>query len=195
MGDDLSTGAKIGIGLVILCFLIAIVLALLMVVKNITNSGANQMESGLNQMMQTTYDDYDQKIVTGTKVSSAVKLFQGENMAIVVNSKFQGSNSIYQYGLKLDGFTDKTKLDDDTNNAYGSVRTIDNDTGTNFKLRDDKVSYGAAPEQPAAFNLNTRPMDASGFPTYVRSNAKYMSYLIKDETDTIIGIYFILQAS
>lgn len=29
MGDDLSTGAKIGIGLVILCFLIAIVLSLL----------------------------------------------------------------------------------------------------------------------------------------------------------------------
>ena len=65
MGDDLSTGAKIGIGLVILCFLIAIVLSLLMVVKNITNSGANQLESGLGQMMATTYDDYDQKIVTG----------------------------------------------------------------------------------------------------------------------------------
>lgn len=84
MGDDLSTGAKIGIGLVILCFLIAIVLSLLMVVKNITNSGANQLESGLGQMMATTYDDYDQKIVTGTKVTSAIKLFSGEPIGIVV---------------------------------------------------------------------------------------------------------------
>ena len=83
MGDDLSTGAKIGIGLVILCFLIAIVLSLLMVVKNITNSGANQLESGLGQMMATTYDDYDQKIVTGTKVTSAIKLFSGEPIGIV----------------------------------------------------------------------------------------------------------------
>ena len=43
MGDDLSTGAKIGICPVILCFLIAIGLSLLMVVKNISNSGANQL--------------------------------------------------------------------------------------------------------------------------------------------------------
>lgn len=193
MGDDLSTGAKIGIGLVILCFLIAIVLALLMVVKNITNSGANQMEGGLNQMMQTTYDDYDQKIVTGTKVTSALKLFQNENMAIVVNSKHLNADSIYLYGMKLQGFTTKTKLDDDDNNAYGSVVTISNDTGSSFKVRDDKVSYGATPESPAQFNLNTRPVDASGYPTFVRSNAKFMSYLIKDSTDTIIGIYFVKQ--
>lgn len=191
MGDDLSTGAKIGIGLVILCFLIAIVLSLLMVVKNITNSGANQMEGGLNQMMQTTYTDYDQKIVSGTKVKSAVKLFEGENIAIVVNTHYEGDEGyIYQYGLQLDGFSDKAQMSNDEENAYGAVRYIQNDTGANFKLREDGVTYGAVPESPAQFHLNTRPMDASGLPTYVRANAKYMAYLIKDSTETIIGIYF-----
>ena len=112
MGDDLSTGAKIGIGLVILCFLIAIVLSLLMVVKNITNSGANQLESGLGQMMATTYDDYDQKIVTGTKVTSAIKLFSGEPIGIVVVTGLcqdAGTNGGYCYGALLDGYQQEGK--------------------------------------------------------------------------------------
>lgn len=197
MGDDLSTGAKIGIGLVILCFLIAIVLSLLMVVKNITNSGANQMEGGLNQMMQTTYTDYDQKVVSGTKVTAAVKLFEGENIAIVVNTHFGGNDSIYNYGLILKAGGALGPMAADTNDTYGdtceigSVGSWTSSSGdTVFGLRPDTVSYGATPSSPAKFNLNTRPMEASGFPTYVRSNAKYMAYLIKDSTETIIGIYF-----
>lgn len=198
MGDDLSTGAKIGIGLVILCFLIAIVLSLLMVVKNITNSGANQMEGGLNQMMQTTYTDYDQKVVSGTKVTAAVKLFEGENIAIVVNTHFGGAdqNTVYNYGLQLQGFASPKDLDNDATKTYGKVMPLNGginsawDGGNDFGLRKDKVSYGATPVSPAQFNLNVRPMEASGFPTYVRANAKYMAYLIKDSTETIIGIYF-----
>ena len=188
MGDDLSTGAKIGIGLVILCFLIAIVLALLMVVKNITNSGANQLESGLNQMMQTTYDDYDQKLVTGTKVASAIKLFQGENIGIIVNTKFDKKDNYYLYGMLLEGATAGT-LPKDTINAYGEVYTL-----TKIDPRADGVSYGGTPKAPVAFNLNTRPITASGHPSYVRNSGKFMAYLIKDSTETIVGIYFVQQS-
>lgn len=215
MGDDLSTGAKIGIGLVILCFLIAIVLALLMVVKNITNSGANQMESGLNQMMQTTYDDYDQKVVTGTKVTSALKLFQGESMGIIVNTRHNGNNTCAIYGLLLNingvttPSTDGVMEGTDTPTCFTPTASANKSGnfiasanagdvylyGTNEvpDFRTDQASvYGEIPAK-TQFNLNTKPLSAQGTSSYVRSNAKYMSYLIKDSTETIVGIYFVLQ--
>lgn len=197
MGDDLSTGAKIGIGLVILCFLIAVVLALLMVVKNITNSGASQMEAGLGQMMSTTYDDYDQKVVTGTKVKTALKLFQGENIGIIVNSRYKGNDTPYNYGLLLSlpsstsgggGTATSTKNESHTSGAgtvYSNNVPIDANASGAYK-------YGEIPVK-LEFNLNTKPLDAAGYDTYVRDNAKYMAYLIKDGTETITGIYFVLQ--
>lgn len=215
MEGDLSTGAKIGIGLVILCFLIAIVLALLMVVKNITNSGANQMQSGLNQMMQSTYDDYDQTIVTGTKVKTAMKLFSGENIAIVVNTRYDGADCTFNYGLLLAECGNKTTaptqgvLPGDTGGAaYGDIYIWGTSSATNINptsgwtlsgttniMNPDGVSVqGAVPTGAAMFNLNTRPVDASGTQAYVRDNAKYQSFLIKDSTDTIIGVYFVLSA-
>lgn len=212
MGDDLSTGAKIGIGLVILCFLIAVVLALLMVVKNITNSGANQMESGLTQMMQSTYDDYDQTIVTGTKVKSAMKLFTGENVAIVIDTMYESTHHVFNYGLKLaqcgNNTTEATEINlpGDTGGAaygeayfWGSTAGVPsgswNLNGTTNIFNPDGVSVqGKVPTGASKFYLNSRPVDASGTIAYVRDNAKYQAFLIKDSTDTIIGIYFVLAA-
>ncbi len=189
MGDDLSTGAKIGIGLVILCFLIAIVLALLMVVKNITNSGANQMESGLDQMMSTQFDDYDQKIVTGTKVTTAIKLFQSENVGIVVNTKHSGNDTIYNYGLLLHSNEDGGDETDCVKKGAGELGDA-----YQFKKVPDERDAGAtrkaAVPNKIVFNLNTKPISASGTDYFIRTNGKFMSYLMKDSTGTIVGIYF-----
>lgn len=198
MGDDLSTGAKIGIGLVILCFLIAIVLALLMVVKNITNSGANQMEAGLDQMMATTYDDYDQKVVTGTKVVSAVKLFSSEPIGIVVYTDLcksavgkatQAAPGGYCYGRLLEKYTNKLELTSvaNENTAYYSqealMKSTDTDTYYTSKLHEDT-------SKAPLYNTNTRPLTASGQQTYVRTSAKFLAELIRDSSQTIVGISF-----
>lgn len=185
MGDDLSTGAKIGIGLVILCFLIAIVLSLLMVVKNITNSGANQLESGLGQMMATTYDDYDQKVVTGTKVSSAIKLFSSEPIGIVVITGLCQENSInggYCYGALIEGYEQEGT---NGNYSYKNSTAPTRNTGDTF--------FTANPKTPITYNLNTKPLTVSGTAQYVRDNGKYLAELIKDPTGTIIGICFTQQ--
>lgn len=186
MGDDLSTGAKIGIGLVILCFLIAIVLSLLMVAKNITNSGANQLESGLGQMMATTYDDYDQKVVTGTKVTSAIKLFSGEPVGIVVITGLCKDNNInggYCYGALIQGYTQEGT---NGNISYKNSTAPTRNTGDTF--------FTASPVSPVQYNLNTKPLSVSGSAQYVRDNGKFLAELIKDSTGTIIGICFTQQS-
>lgn len=190
MGSDLNEGVKIGIGLVIIIFVVTVVLGLLMLVKNLTNSSASQLEGGLNQILNTTYDDYDQQIVSGTKVTSAVKLFQGESIGIViVTGLCQESTNAkggYCYGLVIDGYDENG---DATNQSYVASSI----GGTSSPLtRDSSGTYWiGAPGK--TFNLNTKPMTVSGSAQYVRDNGKYLAELIKDTTGTIIGICFTQQ--
>ena len=62
MGTDISEGAKVGIILIILCALIAIVFSLLTMMKNITSSGSQSLQNGLDQLGDSEFQAYDQKL-------------------------------------------------------------------------------------------------------------------------------------
>ena len=70
MGSDISEGAKVGIILIILCALIAIVFSLLTMMKNITSSGSQSLQNGLDQLGDSEFQAYDQKVVSGTDVTA-----------------------------------------------------------------------------------------------------------------------------
>ena len=126
MGEDLSTGAKIGITLIILCSLIAVVFSLLTMMKNITNTGAAQLQGSLDQMMSSSFDDYNQKTVTGTQVLAALKLFEGQDVGIVIKTTLAESSATaeagplggYNYGARLAGYTETGS--DDFTKTYGT---------------------------------------------------------------------------
>ena len=189
MGEDLSTGAKIGIILIILCALLAIVLALLMMMKNITNQGSATLQSGLDQMLATRFTDYDQQTRTGTEVNAAIKLFEGQPVGVVVvttNCVGGTTKGGYNYGALLEGYTKQSTAYD--GDAYGSTTAI-----TSHKESTDTyytMAYATDSNGAVQYNWNTRPTSRSGSDTYVRSSAKFMSELIKDDTGTTIGICF-----
>ena len=215
MGEDLSTGAKIGITLIILCSLIAIVFSLLTMMKNITNSGASQLQGSLDQMLLTQFDDYNQKTVSGTQVVSSIKVFEGQDVAIVVRpalAKKAGVVSGYNYGALLVGYASGDSTagyggKSDKIKGYGNVFTSSVDIGIEQTAYSDSTTiagiyphksgtyyvgqlYVAEGEVLVARNDNSRPMAASGKNSYVRSSAKYQAMLIKDPSDAIIGICF-----
>lgn len=208
MGEDLSTGAKIGITLIILCSLIAIVFSLLTMMKNITNSGASQLQGSLDQMLLTQFDDYNQKTVSGTQVVSSLKVFEGQDVAIVIQpalaAKKKDLAGGFNYGAILAGYDNK----DTSVKGYGKYYTCASDvslskcseyksdttTFAGLYLHSSQTYYvGKFADTDAELlsrNDNTRPTAASGKPSYVRSSAKYRAMLIKDESDAIIGICF-----
>lgn len=206
MGEDLSTGAKIGITLIVLCSLIAIVFSLLTMMKNITNAGSSQLQGSLDQMLLTQFDDYNQKTVTGTQVVSSLKVFEGQDVAIVIRPGLAKKNTAciggYNYGARLKGYKASTM------NGYGTIYVSTQDvslpTGaytydaakldTGIVLHSSQTYYVGAYEDTTAEllqrNDNTRPTNATGKASFVRSSAKYRAMLIKDESDAIIGICF-----
>lgn len=194
--EDISTGAKIGIGLVVLCFLVTITLSLLMIVKNITNSGSSTLQSGLDQMLQTQFDDYDQTVKTGTEVNSAVKLFNGQAVAILVRTKAcQESEEglwAYNYGALLEKSAKaEYEVGEESIETYG----LQNATPlTRLRTTDSYYTMNLAGNGGGIkFNLNVRPTSITGGQAFVRSSAKFIAELIKDNTGTTVGIVFTQQ--
>lgn len=218
MGEDLSTGAKIGIILIILCSLIAIVFALLTMMKNITNTGSSQLQSSLDQMLLTTFDDYNQKTVSGIQVKSALRIFESQDVAIIVKTGLCNTDNNflggYNYNALLFGYQNKDQMP-----GYGTVyfsgqqlNTTEATVGDNsvigiydpnnssvlqqgLRLHSTGAYYlGELYKQPgrttAEYNMNTKPLDASSNKSFVRTNAKYRAMLIKDSAGTNIGVVF-----
>lgn len=222
MGEDLSTGAKIGIILIILCSLIAIVFSLLTMMKNITNSGSSQLQNSLDQMLIAKFDDYNQTTVTGNQVTASIKVFEGADIAIVIrphNAVTTKDNTLmalggYNYGAVLCGYGGAKITGDDPSptpltgygDVYLSTQTIDLDNADTLYTDEKSFDNGIFRHKSGTYyvgqlfikkddvlvstNPNSRPISASGRPTFVRSNAKYRAMLIKDASDAIIGVCF-----
>ena len=104
MGTDISEGAKVGIILIILCALIAIVFSLLTMMKNITSSGSQSLQNGLDQLGDSEFQAYDQKVVSGTDVAAAIKIFEGRPVAFVINTTAdQKAAGVYKGSIHVSG--------------------------------------------------------------------------------------------
>ena len=211
MGTDISEGAKVGIILVILCALIAIVFSLLTMMKNITSSGSQSLQNGLDQLTDSEFQSYDQENVSGTDVMAAVKIFEGRTVGFVVVSQADIKDNGGQangatghwYGAKLTaGQAVSTNTAHSGNNA-GDVGliTVKSTTGSEptdaptdaiTKYEGNAYYTGAIDMSTGApqYNMNVRPMSVTGTRCFVRSSAKFLAELIKDPTGTKVGVCF-----
>ena len=186
MGEDLSTGAKIGIILIILCSLIAIVFALLTMMKNITNSGSSQLQSNLDQMMQTTFDDYNQKTVTGIQVKSALRIFESQDIAVVVKTglcntpaggQFLGGFNynalLYGYAPQPSGYKVAVPQDINPQAHLGTIDKICPNGGTGMKEYMD--GYGDVFYSRQQINATAASVgDSTTIGTYDPNHSEYL---------------------
>lgn len=182
MEGDLSTVVKIGIGLVILVFIVGIVFSVVKLGRNIANSGADQLESSLDQLSNSQLDDFDQHTVTGTRVSLAIKQFDKMPLGIVVVTGMCQQDNVmggYCYGQLLDGYT---ATGDRNNVAYKSA--------TALKRKDGSTLLTAQMASPKKYNANTKPTLVSGSQQFIRPNAIFLGELLEDNTGTTVGIQF-----
>ena len=214
MGTDISEGAKVGIILIILCALIAIVFSLLTMMKNITSSGSQSLQNGLDQLGDSEFQAYDQKVVSGTDVAAAIKIFEGRPVAFVINTMADqkaADQTAHLYGAKLTvtgGNGDGEDGEHAGTNAgkYYSVKvaTAGKDDNVSTAPTDAVTKYSGNSYWTAAlftndagvveYNMNTKPISVTGKRTYVRSSAKFLAELIKDPTGTKIGVMFTQQS-
>lgn len=86
MEQEISSGTMLGIVLIALAAVIGLGFGVFSIAKGVANEGTVGVQDNLGSVSDSAYDDYNDKIVTGTMVKSAITNFKGKSCAILVNT-------------------------------------------------------------------------------------------------------------
>jgi hypothetical protein len=86
MENEVSGIAKLGIVLIALAVLIALGFGIFQISKGTANTGVNDVQSELDGVSSSGFTTYDQTVITGTMVKSAVSDFEGEQTAVLIST-------------------------------------------------------------------------------------------------------------
>lgn len=185
MEGELGSGARIAIALIVIGVIISVIFVILGFTRGTTNQGITTVQNSMDSMSLAQFDDYDQKILSGTQVISAIKLFEGRPVAAVVktlNSMSStptqplGNNGGHNYGALL-------------KDVSGTAITLTKTANDSFFTKNIET----AADGTMKFNMVYLPLTKSGTDTFVRPTGKFLAELIKDSTGTIVGVCFTQQ--
>lgn len=157
MSEDVSATMRVGITVILVAALVATVLNLMVMSNSILNGGQTTLQSGIDSVATQEFAPYDNVKVSGTQVNTALSLFQGRDVAIVIRTKALekllmgktttgGDGYVINYGALLcPGLTDGNKpIMVGTTNGQGATIANDGGYGTSpgFDADKAKTIYG-----------------------------------------------------
>jgi hypothetical protein len=84
MEGELGAGARIAIALIVLAVLLSVIFVILGFTRGTTNEGVTSVQNSMDQMNLAQFEDYNQRQMSGAQVLSALKLFEGRPIGVVV---------------------------------------------------------------------------------------------------------------
>ena len=205
MEKEISNGAMLGIVLIALAVIIALGFGIFSIGKGTANEGVNKVQDQLMNVQASEFTDFDQKIVTGTQVKSALSNFEGKTVAILIGTSalreavegdatYNGSNEKTLDSLPiLSGWTMSTvgsELNDCQVN-YNALLKIEKDS---MEFIPDSGKYKftgtfVVTEGGAVQYYNSiGDINKTGMTEYINPGSKFNSNLIEDASGTIVGI-------
>ena len=123
MEGELGSGARIAIALIVIGVIISVIFVILGFTRGTTNQGITTVQNSMDSMSLAQFDDYDQKILSGTQVVSAIKLFEGRPVAAVVRTRAVADGTGHNYGALIEGTVSLKTVEMDKTNATDSFYT------------------------------------------------------------------------
>jgi len=195
--DGVFDLSKLGIVLLILAAVIAIGFGIFSIAKGTANEGVVGVQDALGAMNESVFNDYNQKIVSGTQVVSAYNQMNGKPIAVIVKTcKGEWVN----YNALVLPFQIISSPKDNSIPFVGIVKDASKQMVVSVSYFERVVAGNAevnlsltTPDKTLMFNHDIKEMLSPGNVNYITGTAKFTSYLIKDPGDTVIGIVFIQQ--
>lgn len=161
MEKEISSGTMLGIVLIALAAVIGLGFGVFSIAKGVANEGTVGVQDNLAVVSESSFEDYNDKIVTGTQVKSAVTTFTGKSVAILINNTamdkgvkpYAEHKSIQVFTLAENGQNDEIKA-------------------TTLKQIDDKADNLGTAEAP------------TGKSYYINYNALFGETVVVSDTDT-----------
>lgn len=198
--DGAHQGIDFGLVFWVVAVLIGLAAAGIGIAISLANDGLMNVQGAVGDMNLAAYNDYDQKVVAGTMVSSAYNKFNGKEIAVVVKTckgEWVNYNALvmpFSSGASSQTaapFLGLTK--DATSKQYSSTVSYFNKSSSNTDINLVMSNDADVEKRVILYNNVTTNMNRSGNSNHVNSTAKFNSYLIRDAGDTIVGIVFIQQ--
>lgn len=215
MSEDVSATMRVGITVILVAALVATVLNLMVMSNSLLSGGQTTLQSGIDSVSTQEFASYDNTKVSGTQVSTALSLFQGRDVAIIIQTKALAelgsgwTTKALNYGALV---TSDGKASNGTTNMPGKVAN----TETNIITTQAKTAYAVefsdstasgkaivrldgSPNYTAYLHNTSGLVDSCydiigttelGNAAYILSSARFSSVLIKDPTGSIVGIFF-----
>jgi len=184
MEGELGSGARIAIALIVIGVIISVIFVILGFTRGTTNQGITTVSNSMDSMSLAQFDDYDQKILSGTQALSAIKLFEGRPVAMIVRT------------LAITGATNLNPIGNGRGHNYGALLVGSVRSGRVFdtialqRARANDSFYTANLQANAVPNMQYLPATESGTTPFIRPTAKFLAELIKDDTGTNVGVCF-----
>lgn len=192
MSEDVSATMRVGITVILVAALVAVVLNLMVMSNSLLSNGQTTLQSGIDSVSAQEFAVYDNAKVSGTQVATAMNLFSGRDVAIVIqtkafreNNSFSGSNTIgiaLNYGALLTGDGNSST----TSNWPVGLKVKDTDANLKFAATVSSAIKGgsvagitdAGYKEASSFSLSIPYPGSGGSPktinptTFLTSQAK-----------------------
>lgn len=177
MGDEAVDGSKMGTKLIMFVAIIGLALVAFLVGKALVNTGVDNLEGASRNINDSRFSDYNNKVVKGRAVKSAIDNFANEEVIILVHTLTEGDFSS-NGSATVDTFAskvNKTRSADDqelnketdgsSTNDSGSLQrciqikgiTADNNSGIGKDANPCFVNYNAvANNKDGAISVNKK---------------------------------------
>jgi hypothetical protein len=218
MEKEISSGAMLGIVLIALAAIIGIGFGIFAIAKSTANDGITNVQDSLATVSDSTFDDYNQKTVTGSTVKTAITNLSGKSYAILINTQamnagqatttahtsvcqFNGqeayNNSYAKAWVNLNALlsSDGTagKQIGQAVAASGKMTASAITTKATFTLDSGvyKSSYTFVTDNGnVQYDTKTGSINTSGDCLQITDNTKFKANLIKDDAGVIRGVVF-----
>lgn len=220
MEKEISSGTMLGIVLIALAAVIGLGFGIFSIAKGVANQGTVDVQTNLESVQASAYNDYDDKLVTGLMVKSAIQTFGGKSTAILVHTTamekgvktYVGHNNIF---ARVIGTASDAKVyinyctilqakgeEDGYYTRSGGTKITVNDCPTlkSAEGRNAAEIYEGVLNVEAPFVLdangkvvqdnNVGGLNRTGNSEYINDNGKFQANLIKDASGAIVGVIF-----
>lgn len=208
MEKEISSGTMLGIVLIALAAVIGLGFGVFSIAKGVANNGVVNVQDNLGTVAESAFEDFDQKVVTGTQVTSAYKQFTGKAVAILINTQAMNKNvKTSQDHAKAYVF----KIGNKPYINYNALLAIDAagthavtaNGGTGIEtagsaglvLKDGVVTTGFgfalnADDGKILVDSSIGGFAKAGNCEFISASAKFEANLVRDASGTTVGVVF-----
>lgn len=205
MSEDVSATMRVGITVILVAALVATVLNLMVMSNSLLSGGQTTLQSGIDSVSQQEFATYNNTKVSGTQVNTALSLFQGRDVAIIIQTKTfktnygnkeqSGKGPYMNYGALLSsnpsasqppyGFTaDGTGSSGIGEAAYTGYAAKTSITNTNAQDK-DSLSTIAGSTAGSYFIVNVMDSSTSGAYIFQQEGAPNFTGLLYDSNGIV----------